>query len=551
MLVVAIGVLSLVILGVFALFYMTQINKKTSDIAGNWLPSAITAGQLDTLSSDYRITEYTHVVSTNSAEMEEAVKRLDEIKASIDEHFATYQSLLATEEDENLYNLAIADWEKYLELSKKMIDLSTNHKVEESTAMLEDESKSMYDSLAGKIADIVSYNKENSDQESEEAASLFAQAFIILIIAIVAIIVVCFFVSMTVIQTITKPVNEIDEVAKQIAAENLDNMITYQSKDELGSLAQNFNKTVERLKTYIAYINEIADVLNQVAKGNLDFKLNHEYTGEFAKVKVALLDISDSLSNTLDQINTSADLVANSSGQMAEAAQSLAEGATDQAGTVEELVATIQDVSNKIGNSAEDATETNTLVKGTREDIERSNKSMKEMILAMTEINDKSQQIVNIVGSIEDIASQTNLLALNAAIEAARAGDAGKGFAVVAEQVKVLATQSAEAAKNTVELINTSIQAVENGTAIANSTAEALIEVVSGVEKASDSMQEIAKNAKEQAEFMKEVESGVESIAHVVQNNSATAQESSATSEELNSQATLLKDMVSRFVLKQ
>lgn len=550
MIIVLISVIALLTLGILSLVFMNQINQQSTNISQSWMPSVIIAEELNTLTSDYRIREYKHIVSTDSAAMKEVEEELAGINNEIQNYFTSYQDYITNETDKKYIEDAKANWNTYLSCSEQMIAQSTNNDTQGAMTVMGGESAQLFTEVSNTFLSLVNFNKEGADAASVEGDSLYSSALTITIASITAIIVVTLILSLFISSTITKPVKEIDEVAKMIANEELDNVITYTSNDELGSLAANFNLTVSRLKTYVNYINEITEILNQVADGNLDFRLTYEYTGEFAKVKNALELISTSLSETLRQINNSADLVASSSGQMAEGAQALAEGATEQAGTVEELVATIQDVSDRIRKNADSASGANQIVEKTRLDIEKSNLQMKDMINAMSEINNKSKEIINIVASIEDIATQTNLLALNAAIEAARAGEAGKGFAVVAEQVKVLAAQSADAAKNTVELIGDSNRAVENGTDIANNTAQSLVAVVSTVSEAAETMESITNASNEQAQYMSQVEQGVESIANVIQSNSATAEESSATSEELNSQAQVLKDMVSRFVLK-
>lgn len=548
--IVGIGMVSLIIVGIISLFYMYNINKANTEISEIWMPSSVIVQELNTKTSDYRINEYKHVISEDIPNMNEVKNSMDKLENEINDLLSQYDAMIQGTEERNLYDNLKKMWNEYLALSDTMLELSIGLKTSDALEVLSSQSLELFESMSVVVADLVEINKDGCNTASENATKLFQTAMMVTVIIILVILLISILLSVVVTLSITKPVKEIDHVAKLIADEKLDTVITYESNDELGVLAKNFNLTVSRLKTYVNYINEISSILQIISEGNLNFDLTYDYTGEFSKVKIALNMIADSLSDTLTQIHYSAEHVANSSAQMAEGAQSLAEGSTDQAGTVEELLATIQDVSEKIRKNSEDATGANKLVENTRVEIEKSNRQMEDMKLAMSDINNKSREIVNIVASIESIASQTNLLALNAAIEAARAGDAGRGFAVVAEQVKVLAAQSADAAKDTVKLIEDSINAVERGTGIANSTAQYLDEVVSSVVQAATTMDLITQASVEQAEFMGQVEQGVESMAGVVQNNSATAQESYATSEELNSQAQILREMVSRFELK-
>jgi methyl-accepting chemotaxis protein len=207
-------------------------------------------------------------------------------------------------------------------------------------------------------------------------------------------------------------------------------------------------------------------------------------------------------------------------------------------------------ISAQTKQNAENANQARELAHLAQENAAKGNGQMKEMLEAMKEINESSKNISNVIKVIDDIAFQTNILALNAAVEAARAGQHGKGFAVVAEEVRNLAARSANAAKETTELIEGSINKVEGGTEIANLTASALDSIVEGVAKAADIVAEIAKASNEQATAISQIDQGVDQISQVVQNNSATAEESAAASEELSGQAEILKDMVVRFRLK-
>lgn len=550
-LIIVMGVLSLIVLGTVSLIFMNKINAGSTELAANALPSVIVAEEINTMASDLRILEFRHVVSTDTSAMTDLSNQIQSKKQEIEELFNTYDGLATNETDRGIKEEALTEYKKYIELSNSMLELSTANQRDAALDILEGEGLEYFNSTAQKLLDLVEFNKDQGEEFSAQGDELYATGFGVTLAAIVIIAVIMSVVGMIIAGCITRPVRELDDVAQLIADEKLDAVITYESKDELGILASNFNKTVERLRTYVNYINEISSALATVAEGKLYYELKYEYTGEFAKVKMALMQILENLNKTMTGINQASESVASSSDEMAAGAQTLAEGATEQAGTVEELVATITDVTNKIINSAKEASNAGDMVTRVDQEILESNRKMDDMVKAMHEINEKSQQISNIVASIDDIATQTNLLALNAAIEAARAGEAGKGFAVVAEQVKVLAEQCATAAKDTVNLINGSMEAVGNGVSIATDTSEALNTVVDNVKDVTVKMKGMVEDSNAQAETMNQVERAVESISVVVQNNSATAQETSAASEELSGQAQILKELVSAFELKK
>ena len=348
-----------------------------------------------------------------------------------------------------------------------------------------------------------------------------------------------------------RPILSLTKSVKKLSEGSLDEEIKVRSKNEIGALAKGLRQLVGQLKEYRLYIQEITDSLNEMQDGNLDIRLKNEYTGEFTKIKVALLDLSDKLTGLIGNIRISSDQVSSSAENVSAGAQNLTRGSMEQASSIEELSATINDISDRIRKNAENAAKANQAAATGQEEILKSDGQMQDMKASMNRINEKSAEISKSIKTIDDIAFQTNILALNAAIEAARAGEAGKGFAVVADEVRNLAQKSAEAAKDTTVLIDDTVKAVEQGSRLADSTAKSLHEVVNGQKELSILISEIASASDEQANAVSQVTTGIDQISSVVQTNSATAEESSASSSELNDQARNLREQISRFRLRR
>lgn len=348
---------------------------------------------------------------------------------------------------------------------------------------------------------------------------------------------------------ITQPVTELEQAARAMAKGEFSAVrVAYDSKDELGSLAGDIRSMV---KTLTDVLQNETYILNEMAEGNFSVHSERDeyYIGEFEQLMRSMKKINRGLSELLLQISRSADNVAAGSEQVSSGSQNLAQGTTEQAASVEELTGMMSEISDQAYRNSRDAREASEKAQMVKENATESSRSMQEMVKAMAEISGKSDEIRKIVKTIEDFSFQTNILALNAAVEAARAGDRGKGFSVVANEVRSLANQSSAASKSTAALIQSSLQAVENGRKIANETDNALAEVVSGIDNVSELLFHITDASSKQFDANRQVTENINLISEVVQTNSATAEECAAASEELASQAQLLKELVSHFKL--
>lgn len=349
---------------------------------------------------------------------------------------------------------------------------------------------------------------------------------------------------------IVTPIEEIRKAARKLRKGRLDAIIEYSSEDELGALADDFREACAQMRDVV---EDAGYMLKEMAVGNfnVDTQAEESYVGEFKLILKSVRKLNCELDVTLRQINEAAAQVTMGADQLSHSAQALADGATDQAGAVQELTATIENVSNIADESADNAVEAAGSSKDAAEEAVKSRRDMDELIAAMNRITATSKEIEKIIGTIEEIASQTNLLSLNASIEAARAGEAGRGFAVVAQQVGKLAMDSAESAVLTRNLVSKSLEEISNGNDIAQRTMEAIADVLESMEQFAMMAASSADASKTQAYMLGEVHTGIEQISVVVENNSASAEETSAISEELSAQAESLKGMVEAFELRR
>jgi len=350
-----------------------------------------------------------------------------------------------------------------------------------------------------------------------------------------------------IVSSAATPLQEVKNVMVQMSQGNLSASVKGSYKGDYSILTNSVNETALTLKNVVS---EISNILLRIAENDLNIGTVRTYKGDFALISDSLNKIIDSLNITLKELNTAADEVAAGAEQIADASQSLSQGTEEQASSIEEITASITEVAVQVKQNAANAAQANELSLLAKNDAIKGNEQMKEMLLAMQDINESSSSISKIIKVIDDIAFQTNILALNAAVEAARAGQYGKGFAVVAEEVRNLAQKSANAAKETTTMIENSIEKARAGTKIANDTAQALNEIVESISKAAELVEQISSASSEQASAISQINQAVDQVSQVVQSNSATAEESAAASEELSSQADMLKEMVNRFKLR-
>jgi len=396
-------------------------------------------------------------------------------------------------------------------------------------------------SAVGKLSD------EHSEAKIQEAKDMRSRESLLLGVVFVIVILLCVFAFLKLQKDITGRIGTVSKAIKRMRSGHLNIAFNkkYIGSDELGEMVDDFSALSGELKKIIT---DICAVLSEMSKGNFAVKSMDEnmYVADYASILQSYREINQNLKNVFGSINQVAADVESGSEQIANGSVALSQGATEQASTLEELSASIYALSTRISAQAQKAGNIESYFGEVSEKISDENQQMGEMLLAMEEIEDKSNQVERIIKAIDDIAFQTNILALNAAIEAARAGVYGKGFAVVADEVRNLAGKSADAAAETSVLIESTINAVKKGVNIVDHAAKTLGDVMDGSEKSKEMVSEIAGSMVTDAKSISEVSKGLEEVSKVVQQNSATSEESSASSQDLNENAASLKEMISR-----
>lgn len=486
------------------------------------------------------------ILLVDSVEIQDAVNAAEDDFASIytlvDEIRTTYQG------DKSQLDRVVSNLDKAKPILDQVGEHSKRMENEEAFELYMNSYKPYMDEVRDIMAQVGDVAEANALDKVEDGAALAKIADMVVIILIVVAVVASVGLALLMSDSVRKPVEEMRQVASRICKGDMEVAITYHSEDELGEMADNMREMAETVKVLISDINYC---MEELAQGNFTVKTQHSeaYIGDYSDILRAMRDMKTSMSDTLSQIEIAAEQVNAGGEQVSNSAQALAQGATEQASSVQELAATIQDVSQQVESTASHARTAKRENDQSHQQINVCSADMESLMNAMNKIETHSNEISKVIKTIEDIAFQTNILALNAAVEAARAGSAGKGFAVVADEVRDLASKSAEASKNTAVLIENSLSSVENGRRIADETAGALEKVVTGIQEATDMMDAIARASREQADAITQITVGIDQISSVVQTNSATSEESAAASEELSSQAQIMKDLVRKFKL--
>ncbi len=497
------------------------------------------SNQITVKISEFRMAVNTIVTSLSADKRTEMLALSDAAMADVQTYIDSSKNAVNRERGEAV----LASLQSFKKMATEYADICDN------TDQMALQAMSIGDSTIVEVSEAVGQMDNAMIEGVEETqSSAMSTLYIVIIVAALAVI-AAVVMALIIMRSITVPVGrmrrfmdlvrstgriELKPEERRIVSESM-------TKDEVGQSAASFLSMLERFGV-------ISGVMQSVAKGDLSVSI--EPLGAEDTMGNSLVLMVKSLNNMFKEISISADQVSTGSSQIADGAQTLAQGTTEQAAAIEQLSASISNISEQTKHNAELAVNAKTMGEDIKDNAETGNRQMEEMIVAVQDISEASQSIGKVIKIIDDIAFQTNILALNAAVEAARAGQHGKGFAVVADEVRNLAAKSAEAAKNTGQLIETSIEKAQQGAAISERTAASLRQIVNGIIQSSQLVAEISDSSSQQAEAILQISEGISQVSQVVQQNSATAEESAAASEEMSGQATVLHQLLEQFRLK-
>ncbi len=491
------------VVGIVGIFNIKQVNKNYTELYENFGIATANIGKASTDFNSIRAATRDILLSDSAEDRKNYNNLIKDLDTDIQKNLKALYNSLKTEDGQKVYTALNENLNKYNEIRDRVINMSIAGQNDEARVLFYKEGAEPAKLAKQYIDELFDLKETGGVQRADEYAgdtnNTVYMMLAVVVIAVIAAVILGIFIS----RIISVPVNKLVIAAEKIADGDLNVDVKQNSRDEIGMLASAFKR------------------------------------------------MSDNLNDVISSISSAAEQVSAGSRQVSDSSVELSQGATEQASSIEELTASLEEISTQTRLNAENAAQASSLAENVKTIALNGNKHMKEMLNAMDDINDSSSNISKIIKVIDEIAFQTNILALNAAVEAARAGQHGKGFAVVAEEVRNLAARSANAAKETTDMIEGSIRKVEGGTKIANETAEALGLIVDGVAKAADLVGNIAEASNEQAAGIEQINQGIMQVSQVIQANSATSEESAAASEELSSQAEVLSEQVERFTLKK
>ena len=482
------GLLAAIILGLasLAMVQMGTMRASTDEITANWLPSVELVNAMNTNTSDFRIGEVSHVLSTDEADMARLEKEIAAVKAEFDKNHDAYTKLISSDKERQLHDSFVADWKAYLQMHEQLIAASRMNETERARTMLDKESKPLFDKASATLVKLIALNHDGSVAESQTADAAYTSARNAMWVGVLAALSIATVAGIWLVRSIAGPLAQAVAAADRVAAGDFSHAITTEGDDEA------------------------------------------------ARVLKALARMQTSLSGVVASVRANSESVATASAQIAQGNQDLSQRTEEQASALQQTAATMEQLNTTVRNNADNARQADQLAQGASGIAAQGGDVVGQVVSTMQGISDSSRKIGDIIGVIDGIAFQTNILALNAAVEAARAGEQGRGFAVVAGEVRALAQRSATAAKEIRDLIGQSAELVTHGVRQMDAAGGTIDQVVAEVEKVSALVNQISHATQEQAIGISQVNEAVTQLDTVTQQNAALVEESAASADVLS-----------------
>ena len=542
-----------ILVGVVGIIGMNSIMNQADDIYTENALALVALGSMRELFQDQRTMTRNYLINAgNNEKIEEYHNRMRDMEREMEGYFNDYNATMTNASAEYAYFTALdlyhgefaALKERLVVLAREDFDAAYRELYSQRSAEMVDEIVSALDLSAEHNAE---WAKESLDDTARTFRNMLIFEIVVLIFAVIVAVLLIFYITGLIAKPLGLMARALDLIGSKGSLSmppdiERSAMECSAWKDEIGLCARSFGGMIERL-------TNVAQTLERLSEGDLTVDI--DLLSEADTIGKSLKQMLGSLNEMFAEIQASTVQVSTGSKHVADGAQSLAQGSAEQAASIEELSSSIAEIAERTRANSATANETSRLSGTIKENAEKGSRQMNEMITAVGDINEASKSISKIIKTIDDIAFQTNILALNAAVEAARAGQHGKGFAVVAEEVRNLASKSAEAAKDTGNMIQNSMEKAELGSRIAGETAASLNEIVSGISDSSHLVEEIAKSSEDQSLAISQINTGIEQVAQVVQQNSATAEQSAAASQEMSGQSDILQQLIGQFKLKE
>ena len=490
-----------VFLGMFSILQLSKVNEVATAMKVNWMPSVRVVSDMNTNTSDFRVAELQHILSTDDKEMAKYEKDMTMVAAGFEKNNVEYVKLISSPEERKIYDGFKKNWDEYLAEHRKVLALSRDNKNDEAKALIRGNSQTQFDEASDDLLKLVSLNVAGAKEASNEGDLRYANSRLWIIGVLVVAVSLGLLLAIGIARVISGPLKIASDVAARVAAGDLTSKIEVTSKDETGKLMQ------------------------------------------------SLKDMNASLTKIVGEVRSGTDTIATASSQIAAGNLDLSSRTEQQASSLEETASSMEEMTSTVKQNADNARQANQLAASASAVAIKGGAVVAQVVDTMSSINESSKKIVDIIGVIDGIAFQTNILALNAAVEAARAGEQGRGFAVVASEVRNLAQRSAAAAKEIKGLIGDSVEKVEAGTKQVGQAGATMDEIVDSVKRVTDIMSEIAAASREQTSGIEQINQAISQMDQVTQQNAALVEEAAAAAESLQDQAGNLAQIVGVFKL--